>query len=286
MAGILRRRLRRLLHRQEMTLESSAERVWQIAPGSMSISLPAYCLPNQLERVTNTAYSYYWADGGDREDLQRQMAGGIERFQAPTRGFLLKDAYLFDGAIHKANFGTRLYPRAGRLPQFHIEHEIDRGAVHSTFDGNMFFGLWLTDDCTIYPLAASEGLPVTTDQPASAHTLAYEDWLGMKPVRLHSAFLRKSYFSTITCRIKTSARVFDQLAIGSFLGSRSPPIPVCLSSAAARGSAEFYTMKGKSQSTCVKDAVFVLSISMWRMCQRSWPRVPVPKWWPESREAI
>jgi hypothetical protein len=51
----------------------------------MSISLSAYCLPNQLERVTDTAYSYYWADGGDREDLRRQMAGGIERFQAPTR---------------------------------------------------------------------------------------------------------------------------------------------------------------------------------------------------------
>jgi hypothetical protein len=174
-----------------MTLENTAGKVWQIAPGSMSLSLPAYCLPNQLERVTDTAYSYYWADGGDREDLQRQMAGGIERFQAPTRGFLLKDAFLFDGAIHKANFGTRLYPRAGRLPQFYIEHEIERGAVHSTFDGNMFFGLWLTDDCTIYPLAANEGLPITTDQPASPHTLAYEDWLGMKPVRLHSAFLRE-----------------------------------------------------------------------------------------------
>jgi len=41
MAGILRRRAAAVLHRQEMTLESSAERVWQIAPASMSILAPA-----------------------------------------------------------------------------------------------------------------------------------------------------------------------------------------------------------------------------------------------------
>jgi hypothetical protein len=54
------------------------------------------------------------------------------------------------------------------------------------------------DDCVAYPLAMAEGIPVTTDQPMAAfapgregHTSGYEQRLGMKPHRLHSAFFRE-----------------------------------------------------------------------------------------------
>ena len=47
------------------------------------------------------------------------------------------------------------------------------------------------DDCLIYPLALAEGTPISTNQPASPHTLAYESLLDMKPKRLHSAFVKE-----------------------------------------------------------------------------------------------
>jgi hypothetical protein len=191
---LLRRQLRRLLRVRAKRLESVASKVWEVAPGGMLKSLPAYHLPGQLERVTKNVYAYHWGDEDhptEPESLERQMAGGIERYQTPTKAFLLKDAYLLDGGIHKAGTTTRVYPRSKRLPGYYVEDEIARGAVYGTIDGNLFFGLWLADDCVIYPLAASEGIPITTELPRYSHAPVYEEWLEMKPRRLSSAFFRE-----------------------------------------------------------------------------------------------
>jgi hypothetical protein len=179
--------LRRKLFRKEpISLESIAEKTWEIAPGETSITRPAYFLPNQLERVTGWVFS-------DGRDPKRWMEGGFEVKQTPTRGFLLKNAWLIDGVLYKDNASSYLHPRSSRwLPQLRVENEIERGAVYCTFPGNRYFGQWLMDDCLMYPLASVEGIPITTDQPASPHTLAYEGLLDMEPTRLHSAFLKEA----------------------------------------------------------------------------------------------
>lgn len=157
---------------------------WEIAHGETSITRPACFLPNQLERVTGWAF----ASGHPR----REMEGRIEVTHSPTIGFLLKNAWLIDGVLYKGDACTYLQPRASRwLPQLHVENEIDRGAVFCTSGGNKYFGQWLMDDCVTYPLAAVEGIPVTTDQPVNPHTPAYEDLLDMRPARVHSAFFKE-----------------------------------------------------------------------------------------------
>jgi hypothetical protein len=148
----------------------------------MLTSLPAYFLPGQLDRVTGSAYT---------DDPRREMAGGTISYQQPTRGFLVKGAWLIDGAVYKGNGCTYLHSRSGIVPELDVAYEVDRGSMYSTFDGNGFFGLWLTDDCAKYPLAANEGFPVTTSQPASPHQLQYEHWLEMYPLRLPSAYFRE-----------------------------------------------------------------------------------------------
>ncbi len=173
---------KRLLRRPPIILQTIADRSWQVAPSETAISRPAYFLPNQLERVTGTAYT---------DDPRREMAGGLEIVHAPSRGFSVKDAWLVDGVMYKRNAWHWLHPRTGAVPRLRVEREIDHGSVYSTFVGNGFFGLWLTDDCAAYPLAADAGDPITTEEPVSPHILAYEQWLGMKPTRLRSAFLRE-----------------------------------------------------------------------------------------------
>jgi len=64
--GILRKKLFR---RPEISLQSLADRTWQIAPGRTVVACPAYFLPGQLERVTGAAYT---------DDPQREMIGGFE----------------------------------------------------------------------------------------------------------------------------------------------------------------------------------------------------------------
>lgn len=164
------------------TLKSAAIKTWEIAPSETSVSPPAFFLSDQLERVTGWAFT--------SEHPRRAMDGGRIVHNA-TRGFLLKDVWLIDGALYKDDAHSWLAPRASRWPRLRVETEIDRGAVYCTYGGNKYFGSWLIDDCLTYPLACAEGIPVTTAQAVGLHTLGYEDWLDMKPTRLHNAFFRE-----------------------------------------------------------------------------------------------
>jgi len=133
--------------------------------------------------VTNWAFS--------TEHPYAAMNGGQPRKHRATQGFLLKDVWLIDGSLYKGDAYSWLAPRERRLPRFRIENEIDRGALYGTASGNKYFGQWLMDDCVAYPLASNEGVPVTTAQQVNMHTLAYEDWLGMRPTRTSNTFFKE-----------------------------------------------------------------------------------------------
>ena len=186
------RQLARAAGSRGPSLDEVAERSWEVAPGNMLTTLPALYLPGQLARVTGSVYGYYWSDGGQPESIEHQMAGGVERWQAPTRAWQLADAWLVDGAIHKGGASHRILPRSSLLPLARVQDEIERAAVYATYDGSLFFGLWLQDDCTLYPQASRDGAPVTIAQQPYSHMAAYEQRLGMRPVRLASAYLREA----------------------------------------------------------------------------------------------
>jgi hypothetical protein len=179
-----------------LTLQSVAEKTWEIAPGGTAVAPPAFYLPNQLERVTGWEEALFYP----HEHPRRTMEGGYSFENGPTRGYLIKDAWLIDGAVYKDNAKSWLSPKSERFPKIRIETEIDRAAMYCTAGGNKWFGTWLMDDCITYPLAVEEGIPVTTARSANLvsaprngilHTPAYEDWLGMKPVRLRDAYFRE-----------------------------------------------------------------------------------------------
>ena len=113
------------------TLETAAVKTWEIAPSESSVSPPAFFLPGQLERVTSWAFT--------SEHPRRAMEGGRIVHKA-TRGFLLKDVWLIDGALYKDDAHSWLAPRACRWPLLRVETEIDRGSVYCTAGGNKYFG--------------------------------------------------------------------------------------------------------------------------------------------------
>lgn len=161
---------------------SMAHKTWDIAPGENAIAPPAFFLPNQLERITDWAFT--------SEHPGRAMEGGCVAHKA-TRGFLLKDVWLIDGSLYKNNAHLWLSPRSRWWPKARVERVIDRGAMYCTAMGNKYFGQWLLDDCVTYSLARTEGVPVTTAQAVGIHTLDYEAKLDMHPLRLHNAFFRE-----------------------------------------------------------------------------------------------
>jgi len=166
------------------TLQSVAEKSWEIAASETTISPPAFFLPNQLDRVTGWEFYPF-------EHPRRTMLGGIATEHSATQGFLLKDVWLLDGAFYKDGAASFMSPRSGWLPKVRVKSEIDRGAVYCTAGGNQWFGSWLADDCLTYSLASAEGVPVTTSHAAGFHKQGYEDWFGMKPARLSNAFFRE-----------------------------------------------------------------------------------------------
>lgn len=182
LAGIHHLIRTKLLRRSARALNSAALKTWEIAASETTISPPAVFLPNQLERVTGWAFA--------SEHPRRAMEGG-RNVHGATRGFLLKDVWLIDGSLYKDDAHSWLLPRSGRWPKIRVENEVDRGAIFCTAMGNKYFGQWLMDDCVSYQMAAAEGIPVTTAQPVNFHTPAYEDWLGMKPLRLPNAYFRE-----------------------------------------------------------------------------------------------
>lgn len=177
---ILKTKLARIPSR---TLESVAVKSWEIAPNVTSVTPPAYFLPDQIERITGWRFA--------NEHPRRVVEGGITIDHGSTRGFLLKDVWLIDGAFYKDDAHSWMSPRSSRLPRIHIDNEIDRGAVYCTAGGNKWFGSWLMDDCVTYPLACAEGIPVTTKKETNLHAPGYENWLNMKPARVNNTFFRE-----------------------------------------------------------------------------------------------
>ncbi|CAM3992829.1 hypothetical protein CCOS865_04628 [Pseudomonas reidholzensis] len=191
LAAYLHMARKHLGHSPEILLKSLATTSWDIAPGETTVSPPAFYLPNQLERVTGWEGKRFFP----YEHPARTMQGGLSSDHGPTRGYLLKDVWLIDGALYKDNASLWLSIKPTDFPRIIVDHEIERGAVYCTQNGNSWFGTWLMEDCVTYALACNEGVPVTTAPsarfPLFTQAPAYEDWLGMKPLRLRTAFFRE-----------------------------------------------------------------------------------------------
>ncbi|QHG64852.1 glycosyltransferase family 61 protein [Pseudomonas putida] len=182
---------KRLARKADIDIKRVAEKVWDIAPGETTVSPPAFYLPNQLERVTGWEAKRFYP----YVHPARTMEGGITIEQGPTRGYLLKDVWLIDGALYKDNASHWLSLKPSRFPGVTVDHEIDRGAIYCTQNGNTWFGTWLMEDCPTYALACEEGVPVTT-APSARYPLfsqapAYERWLSMQPLRTRGAFFHE-----------------------------------------------------------------------------------------------
>ncbi|WP_343593317.1 glycosyltransferase family 61 protein [Flavobacterium sp.] len=179
------------MFREGEILDYLAVKSWQIAPGNTTISPKAFFLEGQLERITGTAYT---------DDPFKAMHGGFEVEHQETRAYKLKDIWMINGFIYKGLHNFRLHPtfqlsnKMNYFPKVLMNTEIDHAALYSTSEGNQYFGLWLTDDCANYALAAAEGTPVTSNIIPYSHMAEYESFLEMNPFRTNSAYLKNAIF--------------------------------------------------------------------------------------------
>lgn len=180
LAKILRQKI---FGRTPRELKSLAIKTWQISPSYSSVIPPAFYIKNQLDRVSGWAHS--------DEHPRREMEGGFTGEHAPTVAYLLKDVFLVDGTLFKNNAHSFLQPRKNKLPRFQTNFDISCGAVYCSPGGNEYFGQWLLDDCTTYPLAAEYGTPVATTRSLSPHIRSYQELLGIPPIQYNNVFFKE-----------------------------------------------------------------------------------------------
>jgi hypothetical protein len=92
------------------------------------------------------------------------------------------------------------------------------GALYECWAGNRWFGNWLMEDCTAWPLAAATGMAVTTAAVRGGHVAGYEALLGMDPRRVGDVhFDELVMFDDLAnnqSRIARAAAVRDRLRAG------------------------------------------------------------------------
>ncbi|MDX1915409.1 MAG: glycosyltransferase family 61 protein [Methylophilus sp.] len=208
---------RKVLRQQVKALESVASQVWEIAPETTQVEPRAYYLPNQMERVTNCGFA--------SDDWHQRMEGGLVKTHSPTRGFLLKDAWLLDGVVYKERACAYLQPRKKTMPLLNADIEIAQAALYATASGIKYFGQWLIDDCVTYSLAQAYGAPVTTDKKMSNHGLAYEQCFGMQPYRLQSAYFKELVIFDDVGQNKNKRERFSALGAKMLAGIEVKPHP-------------------------------------------------------------
>ena len=133
------------------------------------------------------------------------MLGGQTIRHEPTCAYKLKDVWMLDGCLHKGLHRfvmfhhSKLKPRLRYLPSIIVDTEITDAAIYNTYDGYTYFFDWLFDDCSMYPLAASEGVPVTSKVCSYADAPEYESIFDMNPVKTHAAYLKNAVFLDDNC---------------------------------------------------------------------------------------
>jgi len=176
-------RLRQLLRRRADDILARAATQWEVAPASSVAVRPAKCLPGQISRIRR-------AEFGTIDEVVRDFAGGFDSHQPPTQAYRLTGVLLMGGVLYADGAARHLKPRSGRLPMGFAVREVTCAAMHESWVGNRWFGNWLSDDCLTYRLAEQAGCPFATS-PASGHQFAYEQQLGIAPVRRTSAFFEE-----------------------------------------------------------------------------------------------
>jgi len=181
MTGLATRRLRNRL-RKAAGIESEdflarAVESWEVAPACETDFPAAIMLAGHLERITGTIF-------GNHQETMQALLGQAGRYAGPTRGFRFRDVDHVDGVLYSGSAEWHLRARKARGLLLRRPQESLSGALYEGWSGNRWFGNWLMEDCTAWPLAAVTGMAVTTAPRPGGHVPRYEELLSMTPRRI------------------------------------------------------------------------------------------------------
>ena len=170
-------------------LQDAASEIHVLAPEERNRRRAAISLPAQMDRIravqSDTSLAYEQA---------RLSTGEISH--APTRAFLLKDAWYIDGVVFAGHAREPQVPERESLISLDRTTHLDRAAFPSSLVGSQYFGHHVVDDSATALLAAEFG-PVFR-APARAvrswpHAAGYRRRLGIDAPELAKARIAEAW---------------------------------------------------------------------------------------------
>lgn len=173
----LQGKLRKLARRPIPDFLTQAEESWEIEPGTMAHIPAAIFLPDQPDRIRDTAFAPI-------ADVIRSFRGGYDYYEDPTVAHRFRNVDLVNGVLYAR--GSQLYLRDQQSKPliYRSPTEVMRGVLYESWTGNQWFGTWLREDCLTYLLTEPLGQAVTTAPEPAGHVPRYEQLLRMTPRRV------------------------------------------------------------------------------------------------------
>lgn len=160
------------------------EKHWVIENGSVNNTRPAIMIPGQLDKVTGVHKETTLS-----QEYIRIRGGRVEH--APTIAYDLGRSFLRGPTLYKGPIKKSLQPGPEKFYLNYAPVEIKEGAIACSYNGNRYFGHWLTDDITQGYLASEYSLPITTQRIQYQHEPGFSNIFNYHPDQIHNANINK-----------------------------------------------------------------------------------------------
>lgn len=133
---------------------------------------PALFLPNQIEKVRGVQEETTLA-----HETARVLGGEVTH--GATAVYKLTNAKVVDGYIYSHEGRLVVSPKRERGLLTRSGVHLKKALLTSSYNGNRYFGHWLSDDCTRALIEGDYGRPLFTGAPWTDHQRDYRRLLGL-----------------------------------------------------------------------------------------------------------
>jgi hypothetical protein len=179
-------------------LREACVRSWVLAPAEEGTGPPAIFDSEDLQRVTGSPSATTTA-----LELSRLTSNTFHH--RATTAFLLKDVDVVDGYLYAARWKTRVLPVKAPVLAEKPQMRVPQGTIVCTFNGNLYFGHWLTDDLPLHMAGERTGNPFVLERKPFIHEGEYRQLLGIP-----SHALTRAHFDELTVIEDFSQNTYKQ----------------------------------------------------------------------------
>lgn len=166
-------------------LRAACVKSWVLAPAEEGRAPPAIYDAEDLGRVTGSPSATSTA-----QEMHRLTVDTAHH--RATTAFLLKNVDVVDGYLYGTRWKTRVLPVKAPLMAAKPQMRLPQGTIACTWNGNLYFGHWLTDDLPLYLAGEKTGNPFILERTPYKHEPEYRQLLD-----IHCHALRRAHFDEL-----------------------------------------------------------------------------------------